>query len=250
MYKLTISSASNICYWPLSANVHTTADIINAPVPITSFDKVNSAVTPLPRSMKKHDRSVVVNYSLACWVVSLLTIGSKLGEKWVQERSPVAMEEMQVAEIGSFCLNEACEDYQKVHHGNMIKYGKTDKGVRRYFCKTCRKSFTETKGTMFYRCRHTEEEIVECMSMLGDRNSLAAIHRIKGVKEETVAKWLEKAADHIKQFEHIIRKKKLSRVQLDALWTYVWHKGEKGGSLKKLQEELFGVEKPSTWTVV
>jgi hypothetical protein len=49
-------------------------------------------------------------------------------------------------------------------------------------------------------------------SQIGDRNSLAAIHRIKGIKEGTLAKWLEKAADHIKQFEHIIRKKKLSRV--------------------------------------
>jgi hypothetical protein len=47
-----------------------------------------------------------------------------------------------------------------------------------------------------------------------------------------------------------VRKKKLSRVQLDALWTYVGHKGEKVADLKKLQEELFGVEKPSIWTVV
>ena len=159
-------------------------------------------------------------------------------------------ESMQVAVIGSFCQNEGCEDYQKVDHGNMVKNGKTDRGVQRYLCKTCNKSFTATKGTMFYRIRHSKEEVVECMAMLGDRSSLAAIHRIKGIKEETVAKWLEKAAGHIKQFEHIIRKKKLSRVQLDALWTYVWHKGEKGGNLKKLQEELFGVEKPSTWTVV
>jgi len=177
-------------------------------------------------------------------VVSLLTIGSKLGEKWVQERSPVAMEEMQVAEIGSFCLNEACEDYQKVYHGNMMKHGKTDKGVQRYLCKTCKKSFTETKGTMFYRCRHTEEEIAECISLLGDRNSLAAIHRIKGIKEETVVKWLEKASVHVKQFERLVRKKKLSRVQIDALWTYVWHKGGKGGELRKIQEGLFGVERP------
>lgn len=160
------------------------------------------------------------------------------------------MEEMQIAKIGSFCMNESCEDYQKVDHGNMMKNGKTEKGVQRYFCKTCKKSFTETKGTMLYRCRHTEEEIVECMSMLGDRSSLAAIHRIKGIKEETLVKWLEKAAAHIQQFKQIIRKKKLSRVQLDALWTYVWHKGEKGGSLKKLQKEHFGVEKRLTWTVV
>jgi len=154
------------------------------------------------------------------------------------------MEENQTAAIGTFCLNEACKDYNKVNYGNVIKSGKTDKGVQRYICKTCKKSFTETKGTIFYRCRHTEDEIVECMSMLGDRNSLAAIHRIKGIKEETVMKWLEKASAHVKQFERLVRKKKLSRVQFDALWTYVGHKGEKGAELKKMQEELFGVERP------
>ena len=61
------------------------------------------------------------------------------------------MEDVQIATIGSFCMNEACEEYQKVDHGNMIKSGKTDKGVQRYLCKACKKSFTETKGTMFYR---------------------------------------------------------------------------------------------------
>jgi len=57
-------------------------------------------------------------------------------------------------------------------------------------------------------------------------------------------KWLEKASAHVKQFERIVRKKKLSRVQIDALWTYVWHKGGKGGELRKIQEGLFGVERP------
>jgi len=155
----------------------------------------------------------------------------------------LAMEENQIATIGSFCLNEQCKDYNKINSGNVVKSGKTDKGVQRYICKTCKKSFTETKGTMFYRCRHTEDEIVECISMLGDRNSLAAIHRIKGIKEETVMKWLDKASTHVEQFKRLVRKKKLNRVQLDALWTYVGHKGEKGADLKKLQEGLFGVEK-------
>src|SRR5437588_590095 len=120
------------------------------------------------------------------------------------------MEEKQIVTIGSFCLNEACEEYKKVHHGNMMKYGQTDK-------------------------------------LLGDRNSLAAIHRIKGVKEETVCKWLERAASHVEQFEEgLVRKHKLSRVQTDALWTYVGHQGEKGGSQRKRREEHFGAESPLT----
>lgn len=158
------------------------------------------------------------------------------------------MEENQIATIGSFCLNEQCEDYQKVGHGNMMKYGKTDTGVQRYRCKTCGKSFTETKGTMFYRLRHSEEEVVECMAMVGDRSSLAAIHRIKGIKEETVINWLDRAASHVEQFEEgIVRKHKLSRVQLDALWTFVGHKGEKGGDQKKKKKAPSGAERPLTW---
>src|SRR5436190_18074543 len=143
----------------------------------------------------------------------------------------LTMEENQITTIGTFCLNEVCKDYNKVNQGNVIKSGKTDKGVQRYIGKTCKKSFTETKGTIFYRSRHTEDEIIECISMLGDRNSLAAIHRIKGIKEETVMKWLEKAEVQVKQIEeHFVVPHKLSRIQADALWTFVGHKGEKGGS--------------------
>lgn len=86
--------------------------------------------------------------------------------------------------------------------------------------------------------------------MVGDRNSLAAIHRIKGVKEETVGEWVERAAAHVEQFEeHLVRTHKLNRVQLDALWTYVGHKGEKGVERKKRKEERFGVEQRLTSTL-
>src|SRR5437763_2816574 len=152
------------------------------------------------------------------------------------------MEEMKMLSAGSCCQNEKCPDYGQGEKGNIRKTGKTEKGVQRYQCKTCKKTFTETKGTMFYRLRHSEEEIIECMEMIGDRNSLAAIHRIKGIKEETVCKWLEKAATHVEQVEEdLVVPYKLNRVQIDALWSYVGHKGEKGGSQRRNHEEHFGV---------
>src|SRR5439155_5904966 len=127
----------------------------------------------------------------------------------------------------------------------MRKSGRTDKGRQRYQCKTCQKTWTETKGTMFYRYRHSEQTIVECLAMVGDRNSLAAIHRMKGVKEETVCQWLERAATHVEQIEErLVGPKKLTRVQMDALWTYVGHKGEEGGNQKKKHEGRFGAEPP------
>ncbi len=81
------------------------------------------------------------------------------------------------------------------------------------------------------------------MAMVGDRNSLAAIHRMKGIKEETVGRWMERAATQVERIEEqLVGPKKLSRVQMDALWTSVGHKGEKGGSQKKKHEGRFGEE--------
>jgi transposase-like protein len=161
------------------------------------------------------------------------------------------MDETKVVPAGSFCWNQQCPDYGQVGQGNMRKNGKTPKGVQRYQCKTCKKTCGQTNGTMFYRCRHPQPLIVECLAMVGDRNSLAAIHRIKKVKEETVCQWIERAEQQVKQFEEYgVRNCQLSRVQLDALWTYVGHKGEKGGALKRRNEARFGVEPPLTWTVV
>jgi predicted S18 family serine protease len=81
--------------------------------------------------------------------------------------------------------------------------------------------------------------------MLADRNSLAAIHRIKGVKEETVGAWLQQAAGHVEESEAVLLANyALSRAQLEALWTYVGHKGEKGGMAKKRHEAPFGEARP------
>jgi transposase-like protein len=180
-------------------------------------------------------------------MVSPLTVGSKIKENPTTGKESIDMEKRQIASIGDFCTNEACEEYKKIDRGNIIKYGTSGNGKQRYRCKTCKKVFTETKGTIFYRTRHTQEEIVECMQLLADRNSLAAIHRIKGIKEETVLNWLERAEDHVDQFEqYLIKEYKLTRVQIDALWTFVGHKGEKGGTKKRMHMEPFGVERAST----
>jgi hypothetical protein len=77
--------------------------------------------------------------------------------------------------------------------------------------------------------------------MLAERNSLAAIHRIKGIKEETVMDWLLEAANHVEEIEAILLTNyHLTRVQLDAMWTYVGHKGEKVVIRKNMIEEASG----------
>ncbi len=117
--------------------------------------------------------------------------------------------------------------------GNIRKFGRTPGGIQRYQCTICRRTFVETIGTVFYGRRRSQETIIECLALLAERNSLAAIHRVKGVKEETVMDWLRTAADHVERIEALLLANyKLTRAQLDAMWAYVGNKGEKGAMPK------------------
>lgn len=142
----------------------------------------------------------------------------------------------------SFCWNESCPDYGKIDHGNIRRFGHTAKGTQRYQCKTCEKTFVETKGTVFYGRHHSQDTILECLAWLAERSSLAAIHRVKGIKEETVSEWLQEAAKHVEEIEALlIANYRLTRAQLDAMWTYVGNKGKKGDTRKKTSEAPSGV---------
>ncbi len=151
------------------------------------------------------------------------------------------MDQIGLAPAGLFCWNPDCPEYAQVGHHNIRKYGQTARGVQRYQCKTCKRTSTETKGTVFHGCHHAPQTILDCLAMLADRNSLAAIHRIKGVKEETVCEWLQRAARHVEEIEALLLANyPVSRAQLDALWAYVGHKGEKGGEASKRPEAASG----------
>jgi len=159
------------------------------------------------------------------------------------------MEQTRLVSPGSFCWNPDCPDYGKVGLGNIVKFGQTKKGTQRYRCKTCGKTFVETKGTVFYGRHHSPETILECLAWLAERNSLAAIRRVKGIKEETILDWLREAAKHVEAIEALLLANyHLTRAQLDALWTYVGHKGEKGDIQRKRSGAPSGEGPSSTST--
>jgi transposase-like protein len=151
------------------------------------------------------------------------------------------MGQTQLALPRSFCWNKDCPGYGRIDHGNIRKFGRTAKGTQRYQCKICKKTFVETKGTVFYGRHHSQDTILECLAWLAERSSLAAIHRVKGIKEETVMAWLREAAKHVEQIEALlIANYHLTRAQLDAMWTYVGNKGKKGDTRKKTSEAPSG----------
>jgi transposase-like protein len=133
----------------------------------------------------------------------------------------------------SFCWNASCPAYGQLDLGNIRKFGRTPAGVQRYQCRICQHTFVETIGTVFYARHRSQQTIIECLALLAERNSLAAIHRVKGVKEETVLAWLRIAAAHVEQIEALLLANyRFTRAQLDAMWAYVGNKGEKGAMPK------------------
>lgn len=130
--------------------------------------------------------------------------------------------------VGSFCPNEECPDYGKVAVGNIIRYGKSRTGQQRFQCKTCRKTFNERCGTVFYNRKTAEADILECLALLAEGVRISSISRAKGIKEDTILSFLRQAAEHAERIEAILLNDyPISQVQIDGLWTYVGRKQEK-----------------------
>ena len=68
------------------------------------------------------------------------------------------------AQVGDFCPKPGCSGYGELQKGNIIKFGKTKAGRQRYRCHSCDGTFTETKGTIFYRKRTPDREIMESLA--------------------------------------------------------------------------------------
>ena len=154
---------------------------------------------------------------------------------------------MEVAHVGDFCPNESCPDRGKLQtdqQRNIKRAGKTKQGRQRYKCKTCRQTFTETKGTILYRRRTPEEEIVETLAFIAEGVRVSSLARVKGHKEDTILDWLRTAAQHTEKVEDVLMAKyQLERGQLDALWSYVGNKGEKKATPKPTNEGSSGVRR-------
>ncbi len=139
------------------------------------------------------------------------------------------MAKLEMITANKFCDNKKCPDYGQTNNDNIIGFGHSPNGVQRYRCKTCEATFTETKGTIFYGCHTPRKDILEALAMLAERMSIAAVARVKGVKEDTVSSWLKEAANNVEDIEEVLLKDyHVDKAQMDSLWTYVGNKGKKG----------------------
>ena len=89
-----------------------------------------------------------------------------------------------------FYPNLACPARGQTGQGNIGIHSRQEK---RCICTQCRKTFTTTKGTAFYRLRTATETVTRVVTLLAHGCPLQAIVVAFEVDERTGADWLRRA---------------------------------------------------------
>jgi transposase-like protein/IS1 family transposase len=115
-----------------------------------------------------------------------------------------------------FCPNLACPARGQTGQGNIGIHSRQEK---RFICTQCRKTFTTTKGTAFYRLRTSTETVTLVVTLMAHGCPLQAIVVAFGFDERTVARWGARAGLHGQAVqEHLVEQPRdLGQVQADEI---------------------------------
>lgn len=113
-----------------------------------------------------------------------------------------------------FCPNIDCPARGQVCQGNIGSHSQKEK---RCFCKECGKSFTVTKGTLFYRLRTDPKTVMCVIVLLANGCPLQAVVKGFGFDERTVKSWWLRAGAHCAAVHnHLIGQSRLDLQQVQA----------------------------------
>jgi transposase-like protein len=116
----------------------------------------------------------------------------------------------------TFCPNMACPARGQTGQGNIGIHSCKEK---RFICTACRKTFSATKGTAFYRLRTSAETVSLVVTLLAHGCPLQAIVVAFGYDERTGAGWGARAGIHSQGVqEHLVEQPRdLGQVQADEI---------------------------------
>jgi transposase-like protein len=115
-----------------------------------------------------------------------------------------------------FCPNLDCPARGQTGKGNIHVHSLKE---HRYLCDVCAKTFTETKGTVFYRLRTDAEQVTLVLALLAHGCPVCAIVFAFGLDERTVRDWEQRAGHHSEQVhQHLVQQpRELGQVQADEI---------------------------------
>ena len=89
-----------------------------------------------------------------------------------------------------FCHNQTCWAYGRKGEGHIVIHSNKE---RRFRCKRCHRTFSQTKGTAFYRLHTPRELVLLVLTLLAYGSPVQAIVAAFGIDERTVARWQKEA---------------------------------------------------------
>ncbi len=97
------------------------------------------------------------------------------------------------------CTNKSCRNFDVPGLGNIISNGTyhiQDGIVRKFFCRTCKKSFCDRTRTAFYDLRTKEKLFFDALTLIIKGKSIRSVARDLDTTLDTVRSWLARAASH------------------------------------------------------
>ena len=99
------------------------------------------------------------------------------------------------------CQNQSCPDHGDRAKGNLYFRGWSGRNhrIRMVSCRTCKKAFSERKGTPLFAACLPEEKAIDLIQHLADRNGVRATARLLGVHRDTVVRYSRAVGEHARQ---------------------------------------------------
>ena len=99
-----------------------------------------------------------------------------------------------------FCHNIDCPDHGKRGHGNVYFRGWSgrDKQIRMVYCRTCKRSYSERKGTALERSQLPTDKVVSVLDHLREGCGVRATSRLTGVSRDTISRYIALAGNQSK----------------------------------------------------
>lgn len=121
-----------------------------------------------------------------------------------------------------FCPNIECPARGQVNEGNIHIHSEAEKRCR---CDVCKKTFSITKGTLFYRLKTDPQLVMLVIVLVAYGCPVRAIVAAYGYDRRTIKSWLDRAGVHCKELHgRLVESAKLDLVhaQADEIKVKAW----------------------------
>ena len=113
-----------------------------------------------------------------------------------------------------WCHNRRCRAYGRPGEGHIVIHSQKE---RRYQCKRCRRTFSQTTDTAFYRMHKPKWLVLAVVTLLAYGCPVQAIVAAFGIDERTVARWQRESGSQCRRIhEHLIEAGRVELLQVQA----------------------------------